>query len=266
MFWQELNYDGYMQRGTAALFLLIAIFLIVGLIGAFSLGLFKSTTLQTPLKVLAPAPKLLTYTNQNLSFEFQYPTSNFIVKEDSEEAFNKRGNGDFRKNFKGYVGYEPGKFVGAMVVLDKNNDFEKNPLTVWVFENPDNLSIDGWYKNYWYYPFLWGVFDYTSKGHVALDQEATISGQTAKYKIVSYQPGSPKFMYVAKDGKMYLFRVIDDAKHTGDQILSSFKFSAEGKPCGGIAGDTNEFVCPGGYECQYPRPMYPDAQGRCVKL
>ncbi|MDP3758856.1 MAG: hypothetical protein Q8Q86_03985, partial [Candidatus Daviesbacteria bacterium] len=162
--------------------------------------------------------------------------------------------------------YEPGEVLGAVVVLDQGNDFETSPFTIWVFNNDSNLTIEQWFKDYWYYPILWGVFDYTSKGHIALDQEATISGQIAKYKIVYYQPGSPKFMYVAKNEKMYLFRIIDDAKHTGDQILSSFKFSVEGKPCGGIAGDTGEFVCPSGYECQYPKPMYPDAQGRCVKL
>ncbi len=210
-----------MQRGSATLFLLFAIILIIGLVSAFSLGLFKSGVPQIPLKVLTPPAKFLTYTNQNFSFEFQYPDSNFIVKEDSEAEYNKRNNGDFRKNFKGYVGYEPGKSLGAVAVLDQSNSYDNNPLSIWVFDNPDDLTIDRWFDNYWYYPFLWGVFDYTSKSHIALDKEATVSGQMAKYKVVTYQPGSPKFMYVARDEKMYLFRVIGE---NGDKILSSLKF------------------------------------------
>lgn len=210
-----------MQKGSATLFLLIIIFLAVGLIGIFSLGLFKTGSMQIPVKVLASPAKYLVYTNQNLNFEFQYPTGNFTIKEDSEAEYNKRGNGDFRKNFNGYVGYEPGKVLGAVAVLDKSNSYESNPLSIWVFDNPDDLNIDRWFGNNWYYPFLWGVFDYTSKSHMALDQEASVSGQVARYKIVTYQPGSPKFMYVAKDKKIYLFRVIGAE---GDKILSSFEF------------------------------------------
>lgn len=41
--------------------------------------------------------------------------------------------------------------------------------------------------------------------------------------------------------------------------------SVEGKPCGGFAGETGEFACPNGYTCQYPKPMYPDGSGTCVK-
>ncbi len=159
----------------------------------------------------------------NLGFSLSYK-KDLTVKEDSEEEYNKRGNGDFRKNFKGYVGYEPPAFLGAAAVLGKDNNFDNNPFTIWVFDNPNNLTVDGWFDKYWYYPFVWGVFDYTSKGHIALDKEATVSGEMAKSKVVVYQPGQPKFIYVAKEGKMYLFRIIDDSKNTGDQILSTFKF------------------------------------------
>jgi len=169
-----------------------------------------------PLKILQSSD----YANQSLGFTFTY-LKGLTVKEDSEEEFNKRGNGDFRKNFKGYVGYEPGNFLGAVAVLDKSGSFEINPLTVWVFDNPNDLSIDTWYKNYWYYPFVWG--DFTNKGKVDLapKQEATISGQIGKSGIIDYQPGKPKFIYVSKDNKMYLFRIIGEA---GNQILSTFKF------------------------------------------
>lgn len=210
-----------MQKGTAPLFLLI-IALIIIVIGFF---VFKSAKalpakLQTPAIITSIKEKAPIYANQKLGLKFEYPKE-FSVKEDSEEEFNKRGNGNYRKNFAGYVGYEPPEFLGAIAALDKDNDFEKSPLSIWVFNNPDNLTVEKWFNDFWYYPFVWGVFDYTSKGHIAMDQEATVSGQLAKYKVISYQPGSPKFIYVAFGKNMYLFRVIGES---GDKILSSFKF------------------------------------------
>ena len=221
-----------MQKGSAALFLLIAGLVTAVLIGVFSFGLLKSpvsSISQIPLKIpTSVSPQSLTYNNQKLSLEFQYPNKGFVVKEDTEEEFNQRSNGDFRKNFKGYVGYEPGKFIGAVVVLDersspsdKTSSFDNSPFTVWVFDNQDDLTVDSWFDKYWYYPFLWGVFDYTSKGHITPDSEATVSGRIAKYKIVAYQPYSPKFMYVSKEKRVYLLRIIGE---TGEKILSDFKF------------------------------------------
>lgn len=213
-----------MQKGAAALFLLIAGLLIIGLASVLLFNLMKASSLQAfkssfRVPVSTPAPQ--TYTNQKLGLTFQYPNTGFQIKEDSEEEYNKRGNGNFRKNFTGYVAYEPGKVLGAVVVLDKDQDFEANPFSIWVFDNSDNLTADQWFDKYWYYPFLWGVFDWTSKGHIAPDQEATISGQTTKYKIVSYQPGLPKYLYLSNQGRMYLLRLIGEA---GDQVLSSFEF------------------------------------------
>lgn len=216
-----------MQKGTATLVLLIVGLVIAGLIGFFIFGFLKlPISSKSPSPVLlkqliaASTPGPLVYSNQSLGLEFQYLNKDFKVQEDSEEDYNKRGNGNFRKNFKGYVGYEPGKFLGAVMVLDKSDSYEINPFAVWVFDNPDNLTAAGWFDKYWYYPFIWGVFDWTSKGHIALDSEATISGTQAQYKIVSYQPGKPKFVYVPNGQKMYLLKVVGDE---GDQILSSLK-------------------------------------------
>lgn len=218
-----------MQRGSAQL-LLVFVFTVLILLG----GYFYLSSNKSPKNILPeakPATQNITsktllqntYSNQNLGFEFIIP-KNLTAKADMEEEFNKRGNGDYRKNFTGYVGYEPPVFLGAVAVLDETGLYDKNPFSLWVFDNPDNLSPEKWFNSYWYYPFVWGVFDYTSKGHIALDAEATISGELAKSKIVAYQPGEPKFIYVSKNNKMYLFRIIKDSKNTGEQILFSFKF------------------------------------------
>lgn len=204
-----------MQKGTATVYLILGL-VIIGVLG-FVFVFFKPAA--GPLKNPTAVNKTPSYKNDSLKLEFQY--QDLKVLEDSEAEFNKRGNGDFRKNFKGYVGYEPGKALGAVVVLDKDQKFDTNPLTVWVFDNPSNLSIDAWYKNYWYYPFVWGDFTYLGKFTLAPKEEATISGQIGKSGKIDYQPGKPKFIYVSKDKKMYLFRIIGEA---GMKILSAFKF------------------------------------------
>ncbi|MBU1031408.1 hypothetical protein KKE03_00570 [Patescibacteria group bacterium] len=247
-----------MQRGSVQL-LVVFIAVIILVAGGYY---YLNSKAKNPLPTIKTIQSN-DYTNQSLGFTFTYPKG-LTLKEDSEEEFNKRGNGDFRKNFKWYVGYEPGEFLGAVIILDQDSSYDTNPFTVWVFGNPNNLTIDTWYKNYWYYPFVWGDFTYTGKFTLAPKEEATISGQMGKSGIIDYQPGQPKFIYVAKEGKMYLFRIIDDANHTGDQILSSFKFSIEGKFCGGIAANLPENQCPEGYTCHLD-DNYPDAGGKCVK-
>lgn len=221
-----------MQKGFAQPFLIIAAVIVLIIAGIY---IYQSTRVIKPLqRIQSPISKqsnFKNYENTSLGFKFEY-SKDYSVKIDSEEEFNQRTagaasktvNGDYRKNFKGYVGYEPGKFLGAVSVLDESNSFDMNPFAIWVFDNPTNLTIDRWFQNYWYYPYLWGVFDYASKGHVMPDKEATISGQVAKYKVVTYQRGKPKFMYLAKDQKMYLLRIIGQE---GDKILSSFKLLQE---------------------------------------
>lgn len=216
-----------MQRGSAHLLLLL-LFVII-LAGGLYFYKTSSVGLTSPKLTFQKQREFIDYTNKDLGINFEY-AKDLIVKTDSEEDFNKRGNGDYRKNFTGYVGYAPVEPLGAVVVLESTNSldrqiassaYDSNPFSVWIFDNKNNLTTQQWFDKYWYYPFMWGVFDWSSKGHIALDSEATVSGQNAEYKVVSYQPGKPKFMYVSKDNKMYLFRIIGE---TGEKILASFKF------------------------------------------
>lgn len=221
-------YNVNMQKGTVLHLLLISLVLVGGIFGYWYLNKGSKTNIQNPNTKSSKIDQLKTYTSSSLGFELEY-SKEFTVLEDSEENFNQRGNGDFRKNFKGYVGYEPGKFLGAVVLLKKANSldevassaYDQNPFTVWVFDNPEDLNIDKWYGNFWYYPFVWGDFTYTGKSTLAPKEDATVSGQLGKFGIIDYQPGKPRFIYLSKDKKMYLFRIIEE---TGDQILSTFKF------------------------------------------
>lgn len=205
------------MRGFAAVPVLLALALLAaGLITYFNLSGSKNTLVK-PVPQTESSP---IYKSEKLGFELQY-SEDLQVLEDSEEEFNKRGNGDFRKNFSFYVGYEPGEFLGAVVVLDKNNSYDTNPFTVWVFNNDSNLTIDKWHHNFWYYPFVWGDFTYSGKFILAPKDEATVSGQMGKSRSIDYREGKPKFIYVSKDQKMYLFRIIGQK---GEEILTSFKF------------------------------------------
>lgn len=220
-----------MQRGFAhLLFLVVGILVVLGIVvfvffGPFSnipkpAGNFLPKTLQKPLE-----SSNLTYTNLRLNFKFEYSKKDLIIKEDSEEEFNKRGNGNFRKNFTGYVGYEPGKFQGAVAVLEKEEDFENALLNIWIFENPDSLKPENWFDKYWYYPFVWGDFTYSGKQKTMPVNIATISGQLSKSNIVDYRKGKPEFLYIPYNGKMYLITFSTENKpEIVEEILESFKF------------------------------------------
>lgn len=208
------------QKGLTQLFVVVGVLIVIISGGVYLYSRPKVDNLNlSPQLLPQKQANLNEYSSQALEFAFEY-TNELTVKEDTEDEFNKRGNGNYRKNFTSYIEYEPGEFLGAVVVLDEDEEYDTNPLTLWVFENPDDLTIDEWYKNYWYYPFVWG--DFSSRSDlVAPVNEATISGQMVKSGVVDYQSGKPKFVYIAKDKKVYLFRIIGEA---GEQILSTFKF------------------------------------------
>lgn len=209
-----------MQRGTAPVFVVFGL-LVIAVLAGFLFYKFKNPSQMQEISLVKPTNALSIFSSQEFNFTFQYPAKNLTVKNDSEEEFNKRGNGDFRKNFRGYVMYEPGKVLGAVTVLGKDGSFDLVPFSVWVFDNPQELTSSQWFEKYWFYPYLWGVFAEPDKGHIRPDKIATISGQTVKYSVVSYQQGSPKFILISQNQQMYLLRVIGDE---GEKILESFKF------------------------------------------
>ena len=101
------------SKGFASILIITVVLLI--LIGG---GVYLYQNLKPPTSLNSPnspdssnsnIPNFKDYLDQSLELSLKY-SKDLTVKEDSEEEFNQRGNGDFRKNFKGYVGYEPCKF------------------------------------------------------------------------------------------------------------------------------------------------------------
>lgn len=216
-----------MQRGFAQLFALLVIIVVLVVAGGY---LYLTRKVAVPVSFknqIAESPVVpsdQTYKNPELGFEFKYPKE-MVLSLDSEEQYNKRNNGDARKNFSGYVGDQPPKFLGGVYLAKEKEPADKAVFLVWVFENPGNLNGKGWYSKYWYYPFLWGVFSYPDKGHAAPNEEATISGRLVNYALVGYQQNKPKYVLIPDKGKMYLlisYTGLDDK--IGEQVLKSFKF------------------------------------------
>lgn len=189
------------------------------------------------LQMSQEKPSVKTYQDYKLNFKFEYPVSGFEVISDSEESYFNISKTDHRKNFAGYVGYQPPVFVKGLILKGSGvkiaSQYDSIPLVLWIFDNPNKLSIDSWFDKYWYYPFIWGIFAQPGKGHIYPVNEATISGQLAKSVTVSYQPGKPEFIYIANQdkqssssNKMFMFRVIKNVdEKVVTQILSSFKFT-----------------------------------------
>lgn len=167
---------------------------------------------QTPyMPTFAPEtqPSSSIYENPELNLNLKIPQE-YTIKEETEEEFHKRSNGDMRKNFNSTLFYEPAKFVTSLYVVKPNQDPKEAPLSIWVFENPDNLTAAGFYKKYWYYPFIWGDFT-SAKEKIAPEIEFIIGDATASSSTATYQPNSPKFIYLPKGDKMYLFKENEDS-------------------------------------------------------
>jgi hypothetical protein len=217
-----------MQRGFAHLLLLLFMLLIVGVVVGALLFWPKNTkpeisqVTNTTVQAQAPNhPVSNPQQYQNDLFSFKYDASKFEVKTDSEDELFKRENGNARKNFTGYIGYQPALVTEALGLVAKDQQIEDAPLAIWVFENPDNLDAQGWFGRYWYYPFNWGMYEYADRAKISPSKEATISGQVVNYGVIAYQQNSPKYYLIPKEGKMILIKVVGDE---ADKVLQTLSF------------------------------------------
>lgn len=223
-----------MQKGFAHLLLILLITLVIISAVGIYLSTFQKAKTPSPKPVSNPLPvsersvmdsksetKQSVYKN-DLGFSFDIPEG-FNIKEETEDDFHKRENGDMRRNFTGYVQYAPAEFVTSLYLLDEDNNYDQSPFSLWVFENPGSLEPAAFYNKYWYYPFIWGDFSST-KNEVAPKQEAvigTLKGYSAKAK---FRTGIPTFTYIKNGDYMYLFRTIDGDKNIDQKVLKSFVF------------------------------------------
>lgn len=156
------------------------------------------------------------YKDQVLGFSLQIPAGYELVSE-TEDEYHARNKTDYRKNFKYYVTYEP-PVVTKIFTLKGHSEnlaslWDSAHFSLWVFDNPENITIEAWYNNFWYYPFIWGQFNPPDKAKIA----PTKDGVT-----IDYQPGKPKFVYMQNKNKMFLMRILGE---DGEKILNSLKLN-----------------------------------------
>lgn len=220
------------QKGFAHFFIILAVFSILGSGVAFYTYSYRSIS-QNPQEsvkispIPSPLPQDPTYKNSDLGVSFSYPKDLEIIEE-SEEEYSIRVNGNFRKNFSGYMQYEPPTVLGSVLVKNQNEElkgqFDDSPFSIWVFDNSMALDALQWYANYWYYPFVWGNFSEKISGKYAPTKEATISGKLANFSVIDYQPNKPQFTYIKSKNKMYLLRIPQNLnQQIPQQILSTLK-------------------------------------------
>ena len=220
-----------MQKGftQTLLILIIALFIFIAL-GIYWFN-FKDSSYNSSDKLVPPLPPTQEqmkqnqqYKNETLGFEFTVPDG-YYVFEENEEQFHKRSNGEMRKNFNSTLYYPPAQFITSLYLIDEEKDFDKSPLSIWVFENPENLDAAGFYKKYWYYPFIWGDFT-SAKEKIAPENMELIGGKEGMSGVVNYREGKPKFIYLPLEDKDLMLQIQFPTQNNeeGKHILESLKF------------------------------------------
>lgn len=168
-----------------------------------------------------------------MGVSFVYPKSTHVVKTDSELERSKNENSGIPGTFVTAKGYNPPKVLWALKLEDKNPyqgrygvESPTSPFSVWVFDNSQNISINGWFEKYWYYPFTWGSASQSEIDKMKPVKIMTIDGEQGYgYDVGPTQRGYLKLLYVQRNDKMYLFQLLgEEAISMEDAIASSFKF------------------------------------------
>lgn len=204
--------------------------------------LTKRTPTPTPLSAEASAKaegittNWKTYTSLNGKYQFQYPNDVAISEE-------KQLRVDIFENYT-YI---------------KKNDQILATIIFFASSNTGYPTLDDFAKG-----------ERLQRDDLPNQTKDTISiSNTTAYKFKLDPYGNPGPVVIVKLNNQYI-QFMNQGLQNFDQILQTFKFldqptTPESKACGGFAGEQGEFACPTGYRCQYPKPMYPDTQGKCVK-
>src|SRR5258708_14311239 len=105
------------QKGGIWIYLSLLGLLIILVVGVTKFMSGKSVSL--PIIASPTQNALKSYIDPDFKFSLKYPDSKFELVNDSENDYSKRGLTDFRKNFAGYVTYQPGDLAKPLVWLSK---------------------------------------------------------------------------------------------------------------------------------------------------
>lgn len=167
-----------------------------------------------------------TYTNTKYGYEFKYPDSDYGTKIESELEYGKRYNVNLPESYIKSKKYSPPKLLDGIRVESiqsyqgRYGTFNTIPFTVFVVNNPENLTSDLWYQKYQFYPFEWDQPTESLK-------EITIENIVAKTPIYVPDIYPPQLFYIYENERIILIKASEEAqsKNIGAQILSTFKFT-----------------------------------------
>lgn len=171
-----------------------------------------------------------TYTNQHLNYDFRYQDNEYDVKEDNEAEYSKKYNINIPNDFIKSFNYSPPKLINGIRVESREvykgywGKYTTVPFAVWVFENPEKLTINRWFDKFRYYPFRWdsSIPELTEK--IRPSNEMTIGGVSA---LASIAGEGMQYFYILQDNKIFLLHIWEQpqSKNIGNQILSTFQFT-----------------------------------------
>ena len=225
-----------MQKGSAPI--LIVLLVVISSLGIFGYWYISST--QTPdtqdelipptrqsMPAIAPStePSPTIYTDPSLGFKTKIPQG-FNVREETEEEYFKRANGQIRDNFTSYVQYPPPMFTKSLYVIkESDKDLGNAVLSIVVYENPENLSPEKFYNKYWYYPFIWGEFG-GDKSLISPKEIEKVGGTEAGSAVVNFRESKPKFIYLPLEDKKQMLQIHlpSENNQPGEDILKSLVF------------------------------------------
>ncbi len=124
----------------------VTLILVVIIGGVFTFRYFKQQSsllgTQNATPITNPNETTKTYKNDEFGFEFQYPP-NLIFKETNLPVYTFVDSGEICKNL-----FEedsrPRRLLNRETLVDPSTKFKVEVVTVSVYENVDNLSLDDW--------------------------------------------------------------------------------------------------------------------------
>ena len=186
------------------------------------------TSIPTVVPTTDPTANWKTYSN--LDYNIKYP-SDLIVKPITEASFGAESKVNIYTTFTTLKKTTPPAFLSGLQIASQDYGCSPNckgyKLYIWVFNNPQNISVNQWIQQYDYYPN--SISEPSDK---APQMSKTIDGQTAMVGIPDVQFPS-EGIFLSKNNKMfYIFAtsnlsskdtIIQDVSI--NQILSTFKFT-----------------------------------------
>jgi hypothetical protein len=190
-----------------------------------------------PSGTVIPAANLhnwKTFVENRYGFTLQYPDAQLVLHDDTEDnklPIDPTVPEDARPNSRDVFfqtkGYAAPYFVYAVALhtITQENTLAPSPVSLWIFENKNNLSADDWYEQYDYYPFTFGTHIPATIEADKPIQEIIIDGFPGKYHLV-VDKAENQMAYIYIPRKNYMMLLAVENKVVGRQILATVHFFA----------------------------------------